>query len=98
MINYFENEKKRVIVAVLVEERSGLEFKGRAKCSPNDEWNPELGRTIARKRAIMASSKFWINYAKTKRKEQEDIIADIDRFIAKQEKHYDTLKAEVNNL
>ena len=98
MIKYFENEEKRVIVAVLVEDSNGLEFKGRATCSPNDEWNPELGRIIARKRAIMASSKFWINYAKAKRKEQESIIADIDRFIASQEKHYATLKEEVNNL
>jgi hypothetical protein len=95
MIQYFVNEKKRTVVAKIIDENSRVESLGRAVCSPNDEWDVEKGKTIARKRAIMADTLVHINKARAYRKQ---INARIDAFIAKQQKHYAIVKEEVKNL
>ena len=52
MVEYYIDEDKRTVVAVLTIEETGAIYKGKAKCDPNDKFNQEIGETLARMRAL----------------------------------------------
>lgn len=64
MIKYNVNKEKRVITAILTEEDDFFEIKrfiGIARCAPDDEWNEELGKELAKKRALLKACNTEIN-------------------------------------
>lgn len=51
-VKYIVNEKKRVITCILPGNIKDV-YIGMSRCNPDDEWNEELGKDLARKRAIV---------------------------------------------
>jgi len=70
---YYVNEAKRTVVCVIsLDGEYEIEnFIGKAKCSPEDSWDEEKGKEIARLRA-MIKVKSWV------RKNKLDTIERID--------------------
>ena len=63
MIEYYIDEDKRTVVAVLTIEETGEIFKGKAKCDPKDDFNQAIGETLARARALRKWKKAEANEA-----------------------------------
>lgn len=63
MIEYYMNKDKRTIVARLLVEETGDIFIGKSKCYPTDKWDPAIGTTVARLKALKKFYKFECNEA-----------------------------------
>lgn len=51
-VKYIVNEEKRTVTCLLPGNLREV-YVGISRCNPEDEWNEELGKELARKRAIV---------------------------------------------
>ena len=64
---YIVNEKKRTVVCLLTvtKKDDGIEntelYRGIAKCNPDDTFDEEAGKTLARRRAILSECEYELN-------------------------------------
>ena len=80
MIEYYVDEDKRTVVAVLQIEETGRIFKGKAKCDPKDTFNEKVGMTIAKMRALRK----WM---KEEANEAHHNLIVANRLVAKAREH-----------
>lgn len=109
-INYIVNEAKKTAVCVLeVEDLLGswnsLRFTGKAKCSPEDQWNEETGKKIAYSRAYIKMKKCiirmkhdWIHDLKNRQIAIEKKIASLERSIERNEEEIGSKLTQIDNL
>ena len=64
MYQYYVDEKNRMVIAVC--RYAGRNVRGTAKCSPDDEFDLELGKTLAKARCEEKKAKIKIQNASAK--------------------------------
>lgn len=60
-INYIVKPQDRVVVCVIKNKDNGVKCSGVAKCHPEDAFNEELGKEVARRRAIIKYKKLILS-------------------------------------
>lgn len=69
---YFVNPEKKTVVCIITVQdeyfREIHRFEGKAKCSPEDTFNEEIGKEIARNRAFIKMKAYLRDYKKEVRK------------------------------
>lgn len=90
MVKYFTDEDKRKCVCLITIKKKGdnkfiKSFKGVAKCSPEDDFNPETGLELAHVRAL-------IKFKKWETKHQMDIVELCNKAVEHYQKQADKFK------
>lgn len=105
MVNYKVDEKNRKVTCVLLEKNpDGGFYKsvGVAICSPNDEFNPEVGKEIAFLRARINESATSIGSLYETRRRVHNYVHSVDTMldgrIAKHRKALSKAKEELAKL
>lgn len=109
-INYIVNEEKKTVVCILEVEYllgswESLRFTGKAKCSPDDQWDVETGRKIAYSRAYIKMKKRiirmkhkWLHDLRNKQVAFEKKIAFLERSIERNEEEIGSKLTQIDNL
>lgn len=95
--NYYVNEKKQTVIHVL---RTNLgEFRGIAKCDPRDKFDVEIGKELARKRAVLKCNEYELSRLKWQWT-QEDInwLHERERELEKNLARREALQNRINQL
>lgn len=81
MLQVYTNEEKRTVVAKITEH--GKEFIGKAKCSPDDQFDPLIGKTIAvqraKKKLLEFRYKTTVRILRYHKREILELLKDIDK-------------------
>ena len=91
MLEYYVDEDKRCVVAVLKIKETGAIYKGKAKCNPSDKFSFDTGATLARVRALR----------KWKRDEAKEAFAQYQTslyFAKKAKKYAEAKQSSLANL
>ena len=81
MLQVYTDEEKRTVVAKITEY--GKEFIGKAKCSPEDKFDPRIGRIIAvqraKKKLLEFRYKTTVHILRYHKKEILELMNDINK-------------------
>lgn len=106
---YYVNPEKKTVVCVITiqDDIFGdlLRFEGKAKCSPEDAFDENIGRQIAQNRAFIKMKVHFLNQKRSARLAIADRIKDLMKYgarittgILRNEGEINTAKARIREL
>ena len=106
---YYVNPEKKTVVCVITIQDDYfddlLRFEGKAKCSPEDVFDENIGRQIAQNRAFIKMKVHFLNQKRSARLAIADRIKDLMKYgarittgILRNEGEINTAKARIREL
>lgn len=83
---------------IVLTKYAGRPVRGIAKCSPNDDFNEDVGRELAQLRCDVKVAKLRMKRAQKKLAEAAEAWRRADEHIADMEDYYYNSRAEYENL
>ena len=82
------NDEHKLNIVILIDKENDIKVKGIAKCHEEDEYNPELGATLA-------NTKAWLKYYEKLELKQETEVAYAEEITQLWQEHLEKVKSNL---